>query len=212
MHLVGGHDTACAVLTMAAEPSPRAAFVSGGTLFLIGRELAEPRIDDLTFERNLANEPSTYEGVRLLANRPGTWILEQCRAAWGADSVAALLADLDPRGADAAFDVTDPSLVAPDDMPAAVARFAGLPADAPRPLLCEAIVTSMARSGADVVEDLAAVGPVDEVVFFGGASGSAVLRDRIAAATGQYDGWRAQPRTAAAKASISRRRSGPDGV
>ncbi|MCU0273586.1 MAG: FGGY family carbohydrate kinase [Acidimicrobiales bacterium] len=245
VHLVGGHDTACAVLAMAAEPSPRAAFVSGGTLFLIGRELPEPRIDDLTFERNLANEPSTYEGVRLLANRPGTWILEQCRAAWGADSVAALLADLDPRGADAAFDVTDPSLVAPDDMPAAVARLAGLPADAPRPVLCEAIVTSMARSVAGVVEDLAAVAPIDEVVFFGGASGSAVLRDRIAAATGRPVRTGAteatalgnalaqgialgrftdvaharaalapspQPRTASAKASISRRRSGPDGV
>ena len=215
VHLIGGHDTACAVLAMAPAPSPGAVFVSGGTLFLIGREHPTAVINDSTFTRNISNEPGAFGGVRLLVNQQGTWLLDQCRRHWGAPSVAALLADVSPEhNAGVLFDTGDPSLVAPSNMPAAIAALTGLPADTPPPVVCASIVRSMATAVAAAVNNLTTIsgtdvsptgtgptgtGPTsaglpdadradadraDQVVFFGGASGSDVLAESIAMATG----------------------------
>jgi rhamnulokinase len=184
IHLVGGHDTASAVLAMGADPGPRAAFVSAGTLFLVGREWPEPRTDDACFERNLANEPGVYGGVRLLGNLPGMWLLEECRRAWRIGSVADLLADLGTGTATARrFDVTDESLVAPPDMPAAIAALAGIdPAD--RTAVVASTVESMADAVADAVERLDLGEPPDRLVVFGGAVAADGIVDRIGARCG----------------------------
>jgi len=177
--LVGGHDTASAVLAMGPDPGPRAAFVSAGTLFLVGREWPEPRTDDRCFERNLANEPGVYGGVRLLGNLPGMWLLEECRRTWGVAAVSDLLADL-PADTTAArrFDVTHDSLVAPEDMPAAVAALAGLdPTD--RTAIVASTLESMADAVADAVRRVALEDPPDHLVVFGGAVAAHPLVDRI---------------------------------
>jgi rhamnulokinase len=181
VHLVGGHDTASAVLAMGPDPSPRSAFLSAGTLFLVGREQPHATTDDACFERNLSNEPGVYGGVRLLGNLPGMWLLEECRRVWGERSVAELLDGpaTDPDRIPT-IDVDDPSLVAPLDMPAAVRHLAGLPTDAPRRLVVDCVVESLAAAVAGAVDRLAATAPCDELVVFGGAAQATPILERVA--------------------------------
>ena len=175
---VGGHDTASAVLAMGPDPAPDAAFLSAGTWFLVGREAEGARTDDGCFSRNLSNEPGIYGGVRLLANVPGMWLLEECRRTWAASSVEALLAGSESVGA-REFDVADPSLVAPADMPVAVRRLAGLPPDVAPAVVIGSIVESLAGGVAEAVDRLGVAGPVGELVVFGGASRATSLMERI---------------------------------
>jgi rhamnulokinase len=181
VHLVGGHDTASAVLAMGAAPRPGAAFLSAGTLFLVGRERPSVDAGDECFVRNLSNEPGVYDGVRLLGNLPGMWLLEECRRRWDVGSVAELLG---APGADPdrtpVIDVSDPSLVAPVDMPSTVCALAGLPDDAPRAAVVDVIVESLAVAVAAAVDRLEIGDPVDELVVFGGAVRAQRLLDRLA--------------------------------
>ena len=121
-----------------------------------------------------------YGGVRLLGNLPGMWLLEECRRIWGAGSVAELL---DGPATDPArtptIDVDDPTLVAPVDMPAAVRDLAGLPAEAPRRLVVDCLVESLAAAVAGAVDRLAATAPCDELVVFGGAAQATPILERI---------------------------------
>lgn len=180
VHLVGGHDTASAVLAMGPDGGDGAAFLSAGTLFLVGREQAGPTTDDDAFARNLANEPGVFGGVRLLGNLPGMWLLEECRRMWDEPSVADLLAAL-PADTDAAprIDVHDPTLVAPADMPTAVRALAGLGPDAPRTAVVACIVESMAAAVAEAVRRVDTDGTIDRIVAFGGASRAEPLMRRI---------------------------------
>ncbi|MCD9622408.1 rhamnulokinase [Rhabdothermincola salaria] len=185
VHLVSGHDTACAVLAMAPDPSPAAAFLSAGTLFLVGREQAQVRTDDACFERNLSNEPGAMGGVRLLGNLPGMWLLEECRRRWDVSSVAQLLTDLPPRpGSLPLVDVHDPAFVAPSDMPAEVRRRSGLPADADPRTIVWCIVESLAEAVAASVSVLDDLDPIDELLVIGGATRAQVLLDQLAERTG----------------------------
>lgn len=184
VHLVGGHDTASAVLAMGTVPRPGSVFLSAGTLFLVGRERPTASTDDACFERNLSNEPGVYGGVRLLGNLPGMWLLEECRRQWGAASVAELLAlpvdEADPR----VVNVDDPSLVAPDDMPAAIRRLARLPEDSSRASVVDCIVESLATAVAASIDRLRSIDDVDELVVFGGGSQALRLMERIGARAG----------------------------
>lgn len=179
VHLVGGHDTASAVLAMGTTPGPGSVFLSAGTLFLVGRERPDPCTDDDCFERNLSNEPGVHGGVRLLGNLPGMWLLEECRRQWSTSSVAELLAlpvdGPDPR----VVDVNDPSLVAPEDMPAAIRRLAGLSEDSSSASVVDCIVESLATAVASSIDRLRAIDAVDELVVFGGGAQAARLMERI---------------------------------
>lgn len=185
VHLVGGHDTASAVLAMGPDGGDGAAFLSAGTLFLVGREQPRATTDDDAFARNLANEPGVFGGVRLLGNLPGMWLLEECRRAWDERSVADLLEALPP-DTDAAprIDVSDPTLVAPDDMPAAVRTLAGLAPDTPRGTVVACVVESMAAAVANGVRRVDRDGTIDRIVAFGGASRAEPLMRRIATHAG----------------------------
>lgn len=183
VHLVGGHDTASAVLAMGSDPRPGSVFLSAGTLFLVGRERATPCTDDHCFERNLSNEPGVYGGIRLLGNLPGMWLLEECRRAWGAESVAELLTG-PPSGSEVPLiDVADEVLIAPDDMPRTIERLAGLEPDGPRSAVIDCIVESLARAVGDSVQQLAGLDPIEDVVVFGGGGQATRLMDRIGAMT-----------------------------
>lgn len=182
VHLVGGHDTASAVVAMAATPAPGAAFVSSGTWMLVGREQPLPDLSEATRRANFSNEPGALSGVRLLKNLAGSWLIERCRPAWGNPPVGELLeAASRADSTEATLDVTDPRLLHPDDMVAEVTRAAGLAVDAPPPVVVRCLVESMARGTADVLEQL---GGVTEVHVFGGGARSALYRQRLAARTG----------------------------
>lgn len=179
VHLVGGHDTASAVLAMGDDPRPGSVFLSAGTLFLVGRERAQACTDDDCFARNLSNEPGIYGGVRLLGNLPGMWLLEECRRVWGVGSVAELLEQTRTRPDGPIIDVEDPSLVAPDDMPVAVRALAGLGEDASHGEVVSCIVDSLATAVAASIDRLGAIAPVDDLVVFGGGSRATPLLERI---------------------------------
>lgn len=182
VHLVGGHDTASAVLAMGADPAPGSVFLSAGTLFLVGQEHAHAITDDDSFERNLANEPGVFGGVRRLINLPGMWLLEECRRSWGADSVAELLHGNSTEADDSTIiDIDDPTLVAPPDMPAAVRRLAGLPESASPGAVIDCVVKSLAHAVGEAVERIDSTGGDAPLVVFGGASRATRLIDRIAA-------------------------------
>lgn len=186
IHLVGGHDTASAVVAMGAHPGPGAAFVSAGTWLLVGREQPEPDTGEDARKANFTNEAGALGGIRFLKNLAGSWLVEGCRGRWGDPPVAELLAaaeavDLAATGA-VLFDVTDPRFLHPDDMVREVADAAGLPTDTPPPTLVRVIVESSAQSTASVLDRL---GDVTETYVFGGGSQSSLYRRCLAAASGR---------------------------
>ena len=188
VHLVGGHDTASAVLAMGAEPGPGAAFVSAGTWLLVGREQAEPEVGERARLANFTNETGALGGVRFLKNLAGSWLVEGCRASWGHPPVdelfaAAATVDHDGPAMDHLVDVADPRFLHPSDMRREVTDAAGLPDGAPPAVVVRCIVESMAEGTADVLRQLGQVGAVDSVHVFGGG-GSALYRQRLAHRSG----------------------------
>jgi len=82
---VAGHDTGSAV---AAVPSvdENFAYLSSGTWSLMGIEAKQPIINPDSFNYNFTNEGGVDGTIRFLKNICGMWLLEKCRAEWGADS------------------------------------------------------------------------------------------------------------------------------
>ena len=172
----GTHDTASAVAGIPFETGRPAAFISSGTWSLVGMELPAPVLTEDARARNLSNEEGVGSTTRLLRNVMGLWLVQRCLEAWRlgpADGVA--LAESAPPGA-AFFDVDDPSLLRAPDMPAAIARLAGLdPSD--RPGLLRAALDSLALRYRGVLDALVEVtGVRPEVVHVvGGGSRNELL-------------------------------------
>jgi len=72
------HDTAAAVV---ATPftAPGNAYISSGTWSLMGIELANPLINEITLERRLTNEGGFGRNIRLLRNIMGLWVIQEVR-------------------------------------------------------------------------------------------------------------------------------------
>jgi rhamnulokinase len=183
IHLVGGHDTASAVVAMGADVGPGSAFVSAGTWLLVGREQGSPDLSDRARRANFANEIGALGGVRFLKNLAGSWLIERCRPAWGDPPVGNLMAaaeEVEAAGRSRVLDVGDPRFLNPDDMLAEVAAGLGVPVDAPPPLVTRGIVESQVAGTARVLEEL---GSVTDVRVFGGAQ-SGLYRRLLAERTG----------------------------
>ena len=89
VHLVGGHDTASAVLAGGRADAP---FVATGTWLLVGQERPAPDTSGTAFAAGLSNELGALGGVRLLRNVAGWWLVEECRRQWGDPDLDGLLA------------------------------------------------------------------------------------------------------------------------
>ncbi len=183
VHLVGGHDTASAVVAMGAAPGPGAAFVSAGTWLLVGREQDGPDLGEAARAANFTNEIGALGGVRFLKNLAGAWLIEGCRPAWGDPPVADLLADAaaidDPDLP--LLDVGDARFLHPSDMLAEVTAALGLGMDAWPPLVVAAVVASQAAGTTAVLDRL---GGVTDVAVFGGGGRSSLYRRALADRTG----------------------------
>jgi rhamnulokinase len=173
VHLVGGHDTASAVLGGAADG---AAYVSAGTWLLVGRMLAGPDTSEAARRGRFTNEQGAAGGVRFLRNIAGWWLVEECRRRWDEPDLDALLAAAADAGPVPAADATDPRFLAPADMPSELAAAAGLGTGATRAEIIRCAVESMARSTAQAVAQLGMPG----VQVFGGGARSALLIDLLA--------------------------------
>ncbi len=185
VQLVGGHDTASAVVAL-PSPKPGAAFISSGTWMLVGVERPEADVSDAAMRANFSNEPGVADGVRFLKNVMGLWLLDQCRAAWGDAPIDDLLraAEALPAGGQT-FDAMDQRFLAPADMEAQVRTAAGLPAAAGRDRVARCVLVSLALAAANVISELSAfVGDVPEVHIVGGGAQNWLLNRLIEEACG----------------------------
>jgi rhamnulokinase len=181
VHLVGGHDTASAVVAMGADPGAGSAFVSAGTWAIVGRERPEPDLSAAALAANFTNEIGATGGVRFLKNLAGAWLIERCRPAWGDPSIADLIAaSATVDGPERLLDVADHRFLNPYDMLAVVTADLGLARDAPPPVVVRGIVESQVAGTAAVLGQL---GGVTDVYVFGGAQ-SALYRRLLAERTG----------------------------
>lgn len=76
------HDTAAAVAAVPARGDRRWAFVSSGTWALVGVVRDEPVLSEAARRAGFTNEAGLDGATRLLKNRTGFWVLEECLREW----------------------------------------------------------------------------------------------------------------------------------
>ncbi len=75
------HDTGSAVVSVPGSGNDWA-YLSSGTWSLIGIEVTEPVINELSLNYNFTNEGGVGETFRLLKNITGLWIIQECKRIW----------------------------------------------------------------------------------------------------------------------------------
>ena len=194
---VASHDTASAVAAVPAT-GPDFAYISCGTWGLVGLELDAPVLSDEARLANFTNEGGVFGTTRFLHNVMGMWLLSESLRHWEPGSTDAqrssLLGEL--LGAAAAvpadvplFDVNDPALMAPGDIPGRISAWyaeRGLPAPQTRPELVRAIIESLAQAFADAVSTACALANRDVSVIHivGGGSLNTLLCQSLADRSG----------------------------
>ena len=121
VHAVAGHDTASA---FAAAPlhTPDAAILSSGTWSLLGLERDHPLLTPEAAAFNLTNERGVDGRIRLLRNVMGLWLVQECRRSLSLEyGELQRLAEEAPAEVPL-FDPDRDELLAPDDMPAEIAK------------------------------------------------------------------------------------------
>lgn len=197
--LPGTHDTASAVAAVPALDPPSArpdwCYVSLGTWALVGAEVDRPLVTPDCLARNFTNEGGVGGTTRLLKNVCGLWLVQQCRAAWqrsGKDwtweQLTALAAEAPPLVT--LVDPNHPSLVAPADMPAAIAALArdrGEPIPQSTGAMVRAALESVAAAVRGTLQELDALlgRRVGRVHVVGGGVKNGLLCQMIADATGR---------------------------
>lgn len=174
--LPASHDTASAVAGLPLDDDARA-FLSTGTWFIPGVELAAPKIDDDAFAVGASNELGAGGRVRFIRNVTGFFLLEECLAAWesgdGSLGYGQLVAEA--READPFGPLVDPEADAFDisgEMPAAIRAFCEETGQRPpgdRGALVRTILESLAARAAIVLEEiLTAAGTDADRLHLGG--------------------------------------------
>ncbi len=182
VHLVGGHDTASAVLAGATADAP---FVATGTWLLVGHEQPAPDTSEAAFAAGLSNELGALGGVRLLRNVAGWWLVEECRRQWGDPDLEVLLAAATAVAEFPIIDALDGRLLAPADMAGTIAELADRADATDRAAITRGAVESMAESASRVLASLPATGGMatGTLRVFGGGIRSPLLLDAIARRT-----------------------------
>lgn len=204
VYRVAGHDTASALAF--AAPDGRQLLVSSGSWSLAGLCLPAPRLTEAARLAGFTNEAGVDGTWLFLRNLAGMWLLTECARTWSAedgrtlDPVALVDAAADADGGasttDASgavrspvFDVGDPRLLVPGDMPTRIAelcRTAGQSVPVGRVGTVRSIVESLAAAYAETASACEALTGVrlDSVRIVGGGSRNELLRRRTAARTG----------------------------
>ncbi len=190
----GSHDTASAV---AAVPftSDDAIYLSSGTWSLMGVEVTEPVITELSLEHNLTNEGGVGGRFRLLKNIMGLWLVQECRREWtrdgrewSYDELTALAAESSPFGS--LVDPGDDRFLHPGDMPSrmrAFCRETGQPEPVDEGSLVRCALESLAceyRRVAGILTELTGR-TADTIHIIGGGCRNRLLNRLTADATGR---------------------------
>jgi rhamnulokinase len=189
----GSHDTASAV---AGTPLAGAttAYISSGTWSLVGLEVPEPVISDVSLAANLTNEGGVAGTIRLLRNVVGLWLVQESRRAlWPAGDAPSYedlagLAEAAPAFT-AFIDPDDERFLRPGDLPARVRAFCaetGQPVPADTGTLMRVLLESLALRYAAAVGQLSAASghPIEAIHVVGGGSNHRLLNRLTAGATG----------------------------
>jgi rhamnulokinase len=184
---VGSHDTASAVVATPLQDRG-SVFVSCGTWGLVGVETPAPVLTAVARDSGFTNERGVDGTTRLLHNVMGLWVLNECVSAWRADDGGAdgvdLTALLDaasrPDVRYTVFDIDDPRLMPPGDMPARVAELcqdAGGRVPTSRVEYVRSIVESLADAFARAAAQASALAGTDlaAVNIVGGGALNALL-------------------------------------
>jgi rhamnulokinase len=188
---VGSHDTASAVVA-APLSTPSSAYISCGTWGLVGVELSEPVLTEAARTANFTHELGVDGRYRFLHNVTGLWLLSETVRAWEAEDEKSIdLPELLREASEApgdvpVFDADDPSLSAPGDMPARIAKLLGDDAPTSRPEFARTIVESIAAAFADAVQTAADLSgrELDSIHLVGGGSLNRLLCQATADRTG----------------------------
>ena len=81
VYAVASHDTNSASAAVPAKGDSWA-FLSSGTWSLLGVEIDQPVVNDVTYSYNYTNEGAVGGKYNLLKNIMGMWIIQQIRADW----------------------------------------------------------------------------------------------------------------------------------
>jgi rhamnulokinase len=179
---VGSHDTASAVAAVPATDD-RFAYASSGTWSLVGVELDAPILSPAAQEANFTNELGVGNRTRFLRNTGGLWLLSESLRTWAAHGLPANLDTLLQQAAALPagrwiIDVNDPTLLAPDEMPARIAALleGAISPDCP-PEMVRCIVDSLAQAYADAARQAADLTArhIDVLHLVGGGSQNPLL-------------------------------------
>lgn len=125
--IAAGSSKASAVAALPVSDSP-SAFLMMGLDGFMGIEVAEPMINDRTFELNLSNERTASGKVMIYKASAGMRILDLCLDFWRSqgkeyDAEYVQAAVTETAVSAALLDFDDPLLASQQDMPAAIVRF-----------------------------------------------------------------------------------------
>jgi rhamnulokinase len=187
---VGSHDTASAVVAVPMDPL-HSAYISLGTWGLVGVEVEKPVLTEAARGANFTNELGVDDRVRFLRNVAGLFLLTEVLHHWrftavDRDNLLLAAADL-PAGP--VFDVDDPRLAQPGNMPAKIAdvlQDGGWPPPRRKAALVRCVLDSLATKLAATVHEAAALSGIDVRVVHvvGGGAQNALLCQLLATSAG----------------------------
>ncbi len=124
---VASHDTASAVVAVPTREKDFI-YISSGTWSLMGTELSEPLINDMSRELNFTNEGGALGTIRFLKNIMGLWIIQESRRQWKREGNEYSFAQMEAWAKEAEplrcfVNVDDPSFSAPGNMPERIRNF-----------------------------------------------------------------------------------------
>ncbi len=121
------HDTGSAVLAVPFDDT-KSAYLSSGTWSLLGLELNEPVINDITLGMNFTNEGGYGGTIRFLKNITGLWIVQECRRYWDSIGEKMNYTEITKLASEAkphlcVLDTEWPDFLKPGDMPNKIKRY-----------------------------------------------------------------------------------------
>lgn len=178
------HDTGAAAAAVPAS-GDNWAFLSSGTWSVMGLELPQPVITDLSRVLGFTNEIGFGHTVRLLKNIVGLWLVQECRRHWVKEGKSHDFAGLERLAAAAPplvslINPNDPRFLSPDNMPEKIAgycRETGQPVPADDGACMRCIYESLALSYRAVLRRLNRLigGRIERLHIVGGGSQSTML-------------------------------------
>lgn len=122
------HDTASAVASAPIKKGESSCFISCGTWSLLGAELDEPIINDVSFAEDFTNEGGVENTIRFLKNISGLWLMQETRRQWIREGKDISFKDIDKmleteQSADVFIDPTSEEFIAPGNMPKRINAF-----------------------------------------------------------------------------------------